>query len=193
MPLGCASLVKEPHNPVRLNRQIGDDETHTGEQLGRVQIDLGNDTAWLVPGRRLIVEILEEAFDFGQRGPPYGPRQPVSDLLAQDSVGSQPDGVEVTRFFQPRGDRGDLVGGVGPEQPQDVRRSIPSDHRVQEVPPAASTTAAKRLRPWTECDHLLRRISSSHVNAMSTRVRHFSTAHHDGCRPISPSFREENW
>jgi hypothetical protein len=57
--LGGAALVVEPHHhPVRLHRQVGDDEADTREQLARMPFDLGNHTARLVPGRGLILEVL---------------------------------------------------------------------------------------------------------------------------------------
>ena len=92
--LGGAAPVIEAHHPVGFHRQVGDDEADTREQLARVPFDLGDHTALLVARRGLIVEIDEEAFHLSQRGPPHGPRQPVRDLLAQDAVGGQPDGVE---------------------------------------------------------------------------------------------------
>ena len=85
--LGGAALIVKPHHPVRLHRQVGDDEADLRKQLARVPFDLGDNTAFLAPGRRLIVEILEEPFDLGQRRSPHGPRQPMGDLLAQDIVG----------------------------------------------------------------------------------------------------------
>src|SRR3546814_3956677 len=81
-------------HPVWLHRQVGDDEADFGEQLARMPFDLGDDAARLVPGRRLILEVLEEPFDLGQRRPSHGPCQPMRDLLAQDGVGGQTDGVE---------------------------------------------------------------------------------------------------
>ena len=98
---GRAALVVEPHHPVWLHRQIGDDEANTREQLARVPFDLGDHSARLVPGRRLILEVLEEPFDLGQGRPPHGPFQPMRDLLAQDVVRRRPDGVEEPGFFQP--------------------------------------------------------------------------------------------
>ena len=120
MLLGGAALVVEPHDPVRVHGHVGDDEADTREQLARVPFDLGDHSARLVPGRRLILEVLEEPFDLGQGRPPHGPFQPMRDLLAQDVVRRQPDGVEEPGFFQPLIDRRDRVGGIGPEEPQDV-------------------------------------------------------------------------
>src|SRR3546814_19250709 len=96
-----AALVVEPHHPVWLHRQVGDDEADFGEQLARMPFDLGDDAARLVPGRRLILEVLEEPFALGPRRPSHGPCQPMPDLLAQDGVGGQTAGVETPGFFQP--------------------------------------------------------------------------------------------
>jgi len=135
--LGGAALVVEPHHPVRLHRQVGDDEADTREQLARMPFDLGDHTARLVPRPCLILEVLEEPFDLGQGWPSHRPCQPMRDLLAQDVVGGQPDGVEILRLFQPRIDRGDRVGSVGPEEASPkVAASIPGDDGVQDIPPA---------------------------------------------------------
>lgn len=39
---GAAPLVVEPHHPVRLHRQVGDDEADTREQFARMPFDLGD-------------------------------------------------------------------------------------------------------------------------------------------------------
>jgi hypothetical protein len=85
--LGGASLVMEAHLTIGLHRPIGEDEVHAGEQIARRPFDLGYHQAFLVSRRGLLVEIDEEAFDLGQREPPYGPRQPMHDLLPQDIAG----------------------------------------------------------------------------------------------------------
>ena len=99
--------------------------------------DLGDHTALLVPRRRLIVEILEEPLDLGQRRPPHGPRQPMRDLFLEHRVRGQPDGVEVTCFFQSPIDRGDRIGRGRPkEAAAKVADSIAGDDGVEDVPPA---------------------------------------------------------
>ena len=61
----------------------------------------------------------------------------MRDLLAQDVVGGQSDGVEIARFFQPRIERGDRIGSVRPkEAAPKVAASIAGDHRIKDVPPA---------------------------------------------------------
>ena len=70
--LSGAALVVEPHHPVRVHRQFGDDEANTRKQLSRVPFDLGDHPARLVPGRRLILEVLVEAFDTVLRRSPHG-------------------------------------------------------------------------------------------------------------------------
>ena len=133
------SLIVKPHHPVRLHRQIGDDEADTWEEFAWRPFDLGDDAARLVPGCGLILEVLVEALDLDQRRPPHGPGQPVRDLLAQDAVGGQPDGVEIARLFQSLIECGDRIGGIGPEEPHDVPRGIPGDHRIEHISPAVGT------------------------------------------------------
>ena len=75
--------------------------------------------------------LVVEPLHLGLRRPPHGPRQPMRDLLAQDGVGRQPDGVEEPGFFQPLIDRRDRVGGIGPEEPAaKVAASVPGDDGV---------------------------------------------------------------
>ena len=137
MLLGGAAPVVEPDHPVRLHRQIGDDEADTREQLARMPFDLGDHAALFVPGGRLIVEILEEPFDLGQRWSPHGPRQPMRDLFAQDVVGRQPNGVEVACLFQTFVDRGDRIGCVRPEEPAPkVAARIARNDRIENISPA---------------------------------------------------------
>ncbi len=49
-----AALIIEAHDPFGVHRQVGDDEADTGEQLSGGPFDLCDDTAGVVPGRRLI-------------------------------------------------------------------------------------------------------------------------------------------
>ena len=72
--LGGAAPVVEPHHPVRVHREFGDDEANTRKQLSRVPFDLSDHPARLVPGRRLILEVLVEPLDLGQGRPP-APRE----------------------------------------------------------------------------------------------------------------------
>jgi hypothetical protein len=43
MRLCRSALVVKPDDPVRLHRQVGDDETDAGEQLAGMPLDLGDD------------------------------------------------------------------------------------------------------------------------------------------------------
>jgi len=98
--------------------------------------DLGDHPALVLPTLRLILEVLEEPLDLGQRRPPHRARQPVRDLLAQDVVGRQPDGVKVACVFQAFVDRGDRIGGIRPEEAgPTVAASISGDDGVEDVPP----------------------------------------------------------
>jgi hypothetical protein len=61
----------------------------------------------------------------------------MRDLLAQDGVGGQTDGVEEPGFFQPHIDRGDRVGSVGPEEASTkVAASISGNDGIKDIPPA---------------------------------------------------------
>jgi hypothetical protein len=62
----------------------------------------------------------------------------MRDLVLEHRVGGQPDGVEILRLFQPFVDRGDRIGCVGPEEPQDVPRGTPGSDGGENVPPAIS-------------------------------------------------------
>ncbi len=46
---GSATLVVEADDPVRLHRQVGDDESDAGKQLARAPLDPGDDTTGFVP------------------------------------------------------------------------------------------------------------------------------------------------
>ena len=61
-----AALVVEAHHPIWLHRQVGNDEADKGKQLSRVPFDLGDDTAGLVPGYGLILELFIEPLDLCQ-------------------------------------------------------------------------------------------------------------------------------
>ena len=65
MLLGGAAPVVEPDHPIRLHRQVGDDEADLGEQLARMPFDLGDHAAWLVPTLSLILEVLVEPLHLG--------------------------------------------------------------------------------------------------------------------------------
>jgi hypothetical protein len=98
--LGGAALVVEAHHPVRVHGQVGDDEADFWEQLARTPFCLGGDTAGLVPGCGLILEVVIEALDLGWRGAAEGAGQLMRDPRTQDGIGGRPDGVEIARFLQ---------------------------------------------------------------------------------------------
>jgi hypothetical protein len=104
-----------------------------------VPLDLGDDATLLVRGYRLIIEIGKELLDLGQRLPPHGPGQPMRNLLAEDVVGRQSDGIDIVSLLQPRIDRRAGTGGVSAEEPEDVAFGIAGDHRVRNIPPAIGT------------------------------------------------------
>lgn len=114
--LGGATAVVEPADPLGLHRQVGHDEEDAREQLARMPLDLRDDTARLVPTLRLILEVHVEADMLG-RATDWAP-QPMLDLLLQDGVGGQPDGVEVPRCLQQLVEVGQREGGIGAEELQ---------------------------------------------------------------------------
>jgi hypothetical protein len=57
-----AALIVEPHHPVWLHRQVGDDEAHTGEELTWMPFDLRDDAT---VRRRMI---WSSCADFGAEG-----------------------------------------------------------------------------------------------------------------------------
>lgn len=77
VPLGGAALVLEPHHPVGLHEQVGDDEAYTGEQRARRPFDPGADPAGLAPALPLIPEILVEPLDPGLQRTAYRGGQPM--------------------------------------------------------------------------------------------------------------------
>ena len=60
----------------------------------------------------------------------------MRDLLAQDGIGGQPNGMEVAHIFKPFAYPGNYKGGVGAEEPHEIAPGIPGDHRVQNIVPA---------------------------------------------------------
>jgi hypothetical protein len=63
----------------------------------------------------------------------------MRDLLAQDVVGGQPDGVEIARLFQSPIECRDRIGGIrAKEAAPKVAVSIACDDRVENISPAVS-------------------------------------------------------
>ncbi len=60
----------------------------------------------------------------------------MRDLLAQDGIGGQPNGMEVAHIFEPFAYPGNCKGGVGAQEPHEIAPGIPGDHRVQNILPA---------------------------------------------------------
>ena len=44
-----AALIVEPHHPIRVNRQVGDDEANAGERPAGMPFNLGDDAPLLAP------------------------------------------------------------------------------------------------------------------------------------------------
>ena len=81
----------------------------------QMPFDLGDRSARPAPRCRLVLEVLAEALVLGPRGSCHWPRQPMGDLLAQDDVGRQTDGVKEPGYLQPlMGRRDRLLPIFGP-------------------------------------------------------------------------------
>jgi hypothetical protein len=64
----------------------------------------------------------------------------MGDLLAQDVVGAQPDGVEVACLLKPLIECRDRIGGVSAkEAAPKVAASVAGDDRVENISPAIGT------------------------------------------------------
>ncbi len=82
------------------------------------------------------MEVLVETLHPGLRGAAYGPGWPMRDLLVQDSIGGQPNGMEGAHIFEPFVYPGNCKGGGGAEKPHEIALGIPGDHRVRNILPA---------------------------------------------------------
>ena len=91
--------IVELRHPRSRSRQVGDDEADAGIKLAGMPLDLGHDTSGFLPGRRLLAEGGMKDPDMVRRSPD-GAGQKVRDLLLQDRVGRQADGVGVAFGFQ---------------------------------------------------------------------------------------------
>ncbi len=61
----------------------------------------------------------------------------MRDLVLEDRVCGQPDGVEEPRFFQSLIDRRDRVGSIGPEEPATkVALRVARNDGVENITPA---------------------------------------------------------
>ena len=64
--LGSATLIVELHHLFRFLFHVGDDEAELRQQFARRPYDLGDDTAFLFPGFRFVLEFHVDPFDFVQ-------------------------------------------------------------------------------------------------------------------------------
>ena len=60
----------------------------------------------------------------------------MRDLLAQDGIGGQPNGMEGAHIFEPFVYPGNCKGDVGAQEPHEIALGVPGDHRVQNILPA---------------------------------------------------------
>ena len=97
--LARAALVVEGHDILGRTAHVGHDEADPGIELPRMPLDLGNDTAWSVPGRCPIAEagMIPAHLVRGTAGRSL---EQVADPVLQNAVRRQPDRVLVTFGFQ---------------------------------------------------------------------------------------------
>ena len=94
-----AALVVERDDALGRSRQVGDNEADTRVKLTRMPLDLGYDTAGLLPALRLIAEAGVVAAHLVRRSPDWALEQ-VSDLVLQDPIGRQPDRITHALGFE---------------------------------------------------------------------------------------------
>jgi len=133
--LGGAAAVVEPADPLGVHRQVGHDEAHTWEYLAGAPLDLRHQAARLVPVLRMILEVLVDAADVFGRATDQAP-QPMRNVLLQEGVGGQPDGLEVACRLQGLVQIGQRGGGVGAAETHQVPFRISLDDRRQHRLPA---------------------------------------------------------
>ena len=155
-----ALIVEVDDGAVRPGER-GDDETHPGEQLPEVVLDLGDDPARLVPGGSLIVEAAV-ADQRGVAGSATGPGREILDSPLQYLVGREPDGVRhaalLQRLIQGRegkrrigSDDDRLLAGLGPL----------NDREEDLVPPARTVDVAGSERGGQTIASLIRQTRSA--------------------------------
>ena len=130
-----AALIVEPNDPVRLHRQVGGDEADAGKQLAWMPLDLGNNTAGFVPGRRLILYVAVDtlhAFWWASNRALEQMRDP--DL--RNAIGAKADGVEISSRFQRFIEVRDGDGGISPKEPHQVTIRVSRNDRLKNLFPA---------------------------------------------------------
>ncbi len=106
-------------------------------------LDLGHDPAGLATGCRLVAEAGVKDSDVVRR-PSDGPGQQMCDLLLQDRVGRQADGLGVAFGFQERVDLRLGESGIRAEIAAQVPISIALDDRSQDQPPSEGPLLRRR-------------------------------------------------
>lgn len=133
--LGGATLIVEMDDPVGVHRQVGHDEADAREQLAGMPLNLGNNALVFVPRRRLIIEIAVEAPHVVGRISHRALKQ-MRNLTLQNTIGTQPDGIEVALRFQHLVEVRNGKRGVVPEEPHQVTASISRYDRLQNLFPS---------------------------------------------------------
>src|SRR5215813_13334941 len=138
-----ATLVVKADNALGRPRQVGHDEADSWVKLFRMPLDLGYDTAGLLPALRLIAEAGEVAPYLLRRSPGRALHQ-VGDPVLQDVVGRQPDRISGTLSFEKLVHLGIGEGCVAPEVEAPYGAPVAGDHRLQHRAPAIGTVHVAR-------------------------------------------------
>ena len=114
--LSGATLIVEPDDPVCLHWHIGNDKTNPREQFTRMPFHLGDDTTGFVPGRSLILEVAAGASHMVGRTAHRALEQ-MRNLALKNTIGAEPDGIEIALRFEHLVEVWDGEGGGTSEEP----------------------------------------------------------------------------
>ena len=92
-------MVVEVHHRLGSAADVGHDEPDARKQLALMPLDLCHDAARSVPRLRLVLEAVVEPLGLHRRSA-HRARQQVVDLVLQDGIGLEPDGVSVALGFE---------------------------------------------------------------------------------------------
>ena len=136
--LSGATLIVELNDPVCLHWHIGNDKTNPREQFTRMPFHLGDDTTGFVPGRSLILEVAAGASHMVGRTAHRALEQ-MRNLALKNTIGAEPDGIEIALRFEHPVEVWDGEGGVTSEEPHQVAICISRHDRLQNVFPTIRT------------------------------------------------------
>lgn len=137
LPLLCPLLVLsppvvKPGNVGGFALQVGDDESHPGEELSGMPLHLADDSPGPRPGGGPVEEGVVE--DSGLLGRLYHrPRQQVFYLGVEVLIGGYPYGVEDSALLQVLVDLRGVERGISPEVELLVRVPVPGHDRLQQL------------------------------------------------------------